>query len=175
VRTRVGYAGGRTVEPTYHALADHTEVFQVDYDPRLASFGDLLELVRPRVPVRDAGLPTGRHRQYMSAVFAATDAQAAEVRARGIGLPTIVGARFYRAEDYHQKYHLRHDSILMAELADYSPRELADSTVAARLNGYVCGHGSAAQLREEPLGLSPRAHAHLEQLVSQRSRRMLCT
>ena len=32
VRTRVGYAGGTNPDPTYHALGDHTEVVQVDYD-----------------------------------------------------------------------------------------------------------------------------------------------
>ena len=33
VRTRVGYAGGTTPEPTYHDLGDHTEAVQVEYDP----------------------------------------------------------------------------------------------------------------------------------------------
>ena len=33
VRTRVGYAGGTRTDPSYHALGDHTEVLQVDFDP----------------------------------------------------------------------------------------------------------------------------------------------
>jgi peptide methionine sulfoxide reductase MsrA len=33
VRTRVGYAGGTKRGPTYHELGDHTEVFQVEFNP----------------------------------------------------------------------------------------------------------------------------------------------
>jgi hypothetical protein len=108
----------------------------------------------------------------MEAVFCATADQEALARARGITAPIITGARFYLAEDYHQKYYLRHDSVLMRELAEYSPRQFIDSTVAARLNGYVAGKGSPAQLRDElaSFGLSPAANAHLEQLVMHRAR-----
>ena len=107
----------------------------------------------------------------MEAIFCADAAQERIARevARG---PVITGARFYLAEDYHQKYYLRHDSTLMRELADYSPQQLVDSTVAARLNGYVAGRGTAAQLRDEleAFGLSDPARAYLERLVTQRAR-----
>jgi peptide-methionine (S)-S-oxide reductase len=33
VRTRVGYAGGATADPTYRDMGDHSESVQVDYDP----------------------------------------------------------------------------------------------------------------------------------------------
>jgi len=33
VRTRVGYTGGTTPEPTYHKLGDHSESVQIDFDP----------------------------------------------------------------------------------------------------------------------------------------------
>ena len=61
---------------------------------------------------------------------------------------------------------------LIAELADYTPRELVESRVAARLNGYVGGQGTLAQLHDElpRLGLSAMAAAHLEQLVASRTR-----
>src|SRR4051812_45513594 len=111
----------------------------------------------------------------MDAVFCANAQQEALAHARGITVPIITAARFYLAEDYHQKYYLRHDALLMRELADYSPQELVDSTVAARLNGYVAGKCSAAQLRDElaSFGLSAAANAHLEKLVLQRAR-MTC-
>ncbi|NVB84348.1 MAG: peptide methionine sulfoxide reductase, partial [Kofleriaceae bacterium] len=131
VRTRVGYAGGRTTDPTYHRLADHTEVFQVDYDPRILSYEELLDEIWKN---RRGGRAYSR--QYMEAVFCADAAQERIARARGISAPIITGAKFYLAEDYHQKYYLRHDSILMNELADYTPQELVESTAAARLNGY---------------------------------------
>jgi peptide-methionine (S)-S-oxide reductase len=43
VRTRVGYAGGSTESPTYHDLADHTEAFQLDFDPRIITYEELLD------------------------------------------------------------------------------------------------------------------------------------
>ncbi len=108
----------------------------------------------------------------MEAVFAAEPVQAETARARGIDAPIITGARFYLAEDYHQKYYLRHDSLLFREFASYSPQQLVDSTVAARLNGYVAGRGAPERLREEieTFGLSPAANGHLERLVAQRRR-----
>jgi len=108
----------------------------------------------------------------MEAVFCADATQEAAARALGVRAPIITGARFYLAEDYHQKYYLQHDRVLMRELAGYSPRQLVDSTVAARLNGYVAGGGTPARLRDElaSFGLTERATKHLEQVVLQRAR-----
>jgi peptide-methionine (S)-S-oxide reductase len=169
VRTRVGYAGGATIDPTYHDLADHTEVFQIDYDPRVISYDRLLDEIW-----RDRRGGRAYSRQYMDAVFPLTPAQERAAKAR-VSTPIVAGARFYLAEDYHQKYYLRHDATLMKELAAYTPAQLVESRVAARLNGYVAGKGTPAQLREELplLGLSAAASAHLEQLVGQRAG-MLC-
>ena len=142
-------------------------MFQLDYDPARLSYAELLdEIWRNRRGGRSYS------RQYMEAVFCADATQEAAARARGISAPIITGAPFHLAEDYHQKYYLRHDKLLMTELAGYSARQLCDSTVAARLNGYVAGRGTPAQLREDAamLGLSPRALAHLEQLVGERAR-----
>lgn len=140
-------------------------MFQLDFDPQQLSYEELVRIVCAN---RKGGRAYSR--QYMEAVFCADDEQEAAARRVGVALPIIRGARFYLAEDYHQKYYLRHDATLMAELADYSPRELVDSTVAARLNGYIAGRCDAAQLREElpRLGLSPAAGAHLEQVVADR-------
>ncbi|RCN26785.1 peptide-methionine (S)-S-oxide reductase, partial [Ancylostoma caninum] len=37
-KTRVGYAGGTTVNPTYRNIGDHTEVTEVQFDPSLISY-----------------------------------------------------------------------------------------------------------------------------------------
>lgn len=163
----MGYAGGHTPDPTYHELADHTEVIQFDFDPARLSYVDLLHEIWAN---RRGGRST--RGQYMEAVFCADTAQEQLARERGIAAPIITGARFHLAEDYHQKYYLRHDTVLARELASYTPRELVDSTIAARLNGYVAGRGSLAQLRTElaTFGLSPAASAHLEKLVAHRAR-----
>jgi peptide-methionine (S)-S-oxide reductase len=82
----------------------------------------------------------------------------------------IEGARFVLAEDYHQKYHLRRHRDLMMDFEGYSARELVDSTVAARLNGYVAGRGKLAQLRDElpGFGLSALAADRLAKIVASR-------
>ncbi|KAJ0097875.1 hypothetical protein Patl1_29072 [Pistacia atlantica] len=44
VRTTVGYAGGSKTNPDYRSLGDHAESVQVEYDPRLITFRELLEV-----------------------------------------------------------------------------------------------------------------------------------
>ncbi|KAK9678775.1 hypothetical protein RND81_11G232500 [Saponaria officinalis] len=44
VRTTVGYSGGSKINPEYRSLADHAESVQVEYDPRVISFRQLLEV-----------------------------------------------------------------------------------------------------------------------------------
>ena len=87
--------------------------------------------------------------------------------------PVLEGARFYRAEDYHQKYYLRHDTVLMRELDSLTPFDFIESPVSARLNGYVAGHGSLAQLEAERASfeLSPAGTDHLDRLVRSKARR----
>lgn len=142
-------------------------MFQVDFDPARLSYGELLRQIWAN---RRGGRSYSR--QYMEAVFCMDAEQEATARRLGISAPIVTGARFYLAEDYHQKYYLRHDRTLIAELADYPPRELVESTVAARLNGYVAGGGTLAQLHDElpRLGLSAAAATHLERLVASRAR-----
>ncbi len=79
--------------------------------------------------------------------------------------------RFYPAEDYHQKYYLRQDRTLAQEFrAMYGDDQEAfrDSTAAARVNGYVAGYGTKAQLEGEAdlLGLGENARAYLLSRVS---------
>ena len=74
--------------------------------------------------------------------------------------------RFWPAEDYHQKYYLRNDRLLTADFrAMFGGDETAlrESTAAARVNGYIAGDGTRAQLGREIdfLGLSERARTHL--------------
>jgi hypothetical protein len=80
---------------------------------------------------------------------------------------------FYWAEDYHQKYQLRGQRDLVAELIRIYPdaRDLANSTAAARLNGYLGGNGSLQQLETEidSLGLSDTAQQRLREVVSSNS------
>ena len=155
MRTRVGYAGGSTVDPTYRSIGDHTEAIQIDYDPTVVSFERLLEVFW------SGHEPCARSwsTQYQAILFHHDEAQrrAAEASrdciasARGSEVYTEVAAagRFYRAEDYHQKYYLRSSPVgkSVRELYD-SELAFVDSTAVARINGHFGGHLSAAQLAE---------------------------
>jgi peptide-methionine (S)-S-oxide reductase len=176
IRTRVGYAGGTTENPTYYSIGDHSETVQIDYDPSVISYAELLEVFwsahNPRTPAFS--------RQYRSAIFFhnAGERRLAEESKKRLQKEGRVFtdiepfSRFYLAEDYHQKYYLRGVDVLMEELRAQYPeeQEFVDSTAAARLNGYVGGFGSLEQLEQEleGFGLSERAEQYIRNRVSRR-------
>jgi len=55
---------------------------------------------------------------------------------------------FTEAENYHQKYLLRSHPLLF-RLFGFSDRELVDSHVAAKVNGYIGGYGTMKQFDED--------------------------
>jgi methionine-S-sulfoxide reductase len=178
VRTRVGYAGGTTPDPTYVSLGDHTETVEIEFDPSVITYADLLDVFfgahRPEaVPWCD---------QYRSVVFTHGEAQRvlaeqkkAEIAAElGLEIHTAIeeAGTFYQAEDYHQKYQLQHFGELMAEFEAMYPSfdDLVRSTAAARVNGYIPGNGTLEELEAEidSLGLSPAGSALLVEFYSRR-------
>lgn len=179
VRTRVGYAGGSKEAPTYHSLGDHTETIQIDYDPSQISYSDLLDIFwRTHNPSARAW-----SKQYMSAVFyhneeqkkRAEESREREASKRGKEIQTQIlpFTAFYRAEDYHQKYRLRREGILLQELERIYPAadDLVDSTAAARVNGYLGGHGTSADLKTDlnRLGLSAEGSRYLLRIVDSKN------
>lgn len=147
VRTRVGYAGGTKPNPTYHDLSDHTEVFQVDYDPADLSYADLLAVIFEN---HDPSQQT-RKTQYQNIVFYDSpdqkDTLESFLETNGLDAETIETrierlTRFYLAESYHQKYNLKAKQSLVDsfEEAGYDDEELRESSAAAKLNGYAGGH-----------------------------------
>ncbi len=148
VRTRVGYAGGTKPDPTYHDLGDHTEVFQVDYDPADLSYADLLAVVFEN---HDPSHQT-RKTQYQNIVFYGSPNQRETVESvletRELDAKTIETrierhTQFHLAESYHQKYNLKAEQSLLDpfEEAGYDDERLRESPAAAKLNGYAGGHG----------------------------------
>jgi len=113
--------------------------------------------------------------QYMSAIFvkgadqervARSVMQRVQGNSRGtIQTRIIPAADFYLAEDYHQKYALQGDDLLLREFRAMYPDiwDLVNSTAATRVNAYLYGSGTAEQLRAElnDLGLSAAARDHL--------------
>jgi peptide-methionine (S)-S-oxide reductase len=125
VETIVGYAGGHTENPTYAQVSSHTtghaETVEVTFDPQKISYQDLLEVFwsihDPTTPNRQ-GPDIGSN--YRSAIFYINDEQkdAALKSKRNLEksgrfkkpiVTEIVKAGvFWPAEDYHQKYFLKH-------------------------------------------------------------------
>ena len=119
VSTRVGYAGGRTDNPTYEDVCSHTtghaEVVEVTYDDSEISYDALLNVFWHKhdpTQLNRQGWDVGD--QYRSVVFYADDEQreAAE-RSRdaeqaSYKKPIVTqiesAPAFFEAEDYHQQY-----------------------------------------------------------------------
>jgi peptide-methionine (S)-S-oxide reductase len=175
IRTRVGYAGGRTEDPNYRNIGDHTETVQVDYDPERITYEQLLDIFWK------THRPTSRplDRQYMNAVFYHNDKQRRIAMASKAELAQKIGSTvktkvvplrsFTIAEDYHQKYYVNRHHDLKKEMLRIYPRyrDYVDSTAVARLNGYMGGNGAREQLSREieSLGLSTEGKKALMDLV----------
>jgi peptide-methionine (S)-S-oxide reductase len=171
VRTRVGYAGGSLSNPTYYSLGDHSETIQIDYDPSQITYEQLLTVFW------DSHSPYSRSwsTQYASKIFyhdeeqkqqAEKSLQREEARTgRKIYTELVPFDRFYLAEDYHQKYYLRYENDVMAELQAIYPQtgEFINSTAVARLNGFAGQWISEEQLETllPQLGLSEEASQKL--------------
>ena len=121
--TAVGYAGGFTLNPTYHetcsGLTGHAEAVLVVYDPRKISYEQLLKIFwENHDPTQGMRQGNDVGSQYRSAIYATTAAQLAVARASAKMYGEVLAAQgyppitteiaeagpFYFAEDYHQQY-----------------------------------------------------------------------
>lgn len=148
VRTRVGYAGGKKIDPTYRHLGDHTETFQVDYDPEEVTYRELLEKAfENHNPSRRV-----RKTQYQNVIFISDEEQRDTLEAyleeNGLNAESVETrieevSEFHPAEDYHQKHSLRSRDDLLEPFGEvgYDDKEFRESPAAAKLNGFASGHG----------------------------------
>lgn len=148
---------------------------EVLFDPGTISYEELLKVFW------NCHNPSGRFRsrQYMAAVFCFNDEQrriaegskVSKEKEPGISIATRILpiVQFYPAEDYHQKYYLRHNRTLLREFRRLYPREdrFRDSTATARINGLLGGYGLAETYSSEleMYGLSRHARSILEQRI----------
>jgi len=180
IRTRVGYSGGAKHSPTYRSLGDHTETVQIDYDPARITYEQLLYVFW------ESHDPTDRSwsKQYRNVIFYHNDEQkrtAEKTRdhiaahlGRQVRTDIVPASTFYPAEDYHQKFRLQQDPVLMAEYDAIYPdmKDFVNSPAVSRVNGYLGGYGTAAQLMREInlLGLSPAGTKRLLESAPLRDR-----
>jgi peptide-methionine (S)-S-oxide reductase len=152
VRTCVGYAGGTAAGPTYHDIGDHSEALQVEFDPSVCSFGDLVDAA-----IGDHD-PTSqpRKRQYQRVLFYETADQRDRIEERlaALDVPDVATRvepldGFTVAEDYHQKYHLRSKRAILSafEEAGYDEAAIRESPAAATLNAEAAGYETAGLAR----------------------------
>ncbi|MFB6147661.1 MAG: peptide-methionine (S)-S-oxide reductase, partial [Candidatus Nanohaloarchaea archaeon] len=111
------------------------ETVLVEYDPEEVSYSDLLEMFW-----ENHDYTRERKPQYASKIFYTSGEQRKEAEESLEKHPkaatNIQELEFHEAEDYHQKYRLRH-SRLMQELD--LDEELPDSTLAAKANAVAAG------------------------------------
>ena len=117
----VGYAGGKTENPTYEDVCSHTtghaEVVEVEFDPAVVSYDQLLDVFWSNhnpTTLNRQGPDVGD--QYRSVIFyhspeqkAAADASKTRLDESGRFKKPIVtfiepAPAFYRGEEYHQRY-----------------------------------------------------------------------
>lgn len=132
-------------------------MFQVDFDPTAISFEQLLDVFWEEHD------PCARSwsKQYQAILFYGDETQRRVAEASAAKVADRLGRavrtelrqldRFYLAEDYHQKYALRRQRKLTADLRKLYPGEQAfvNSTAAARVNAHLDGHMSFEALRAE--------------------------
>ena len=125
LKTTVGYSGGTTADPTYEQVCTgstgHAEAIQVVFDPSRLSYEALLDyFFRMHDPTTLNRQHNDVGTQYRSAIFYNSEAQkktAVAVQARWdksgefnrpITTEITAATKFYSAEEYHQKYLVKH-------------------------------------------------------------------
>ena len=117
----VGFAGGTAENTTYEqvcsGMTGHAEVVEVQFDPDQVSFEELLEVfwhIHDPTTLNRQGPDIGT--QYRSAIFYHSNSQLVSAKNSLVQLPAscefttpIVTentehTKFYRAEEYHQRY-----------------------------------------------------------------------
>jgi peptide-methionine (S)-S-oxide reductase len=117
--TAAGYEGGAVERPTYEQVCSnttgHAEVVEVEFDPEVVSYEELVDLfwrLHDPTQINRQGPDIGT--QYRSVIFAHDDDQAAAAKAskeraqqgfsKPIATQIVPAGSFWRAEEYHQRY-----------------------------------------------------------------------
>ena len=122
IDAQVGYTGGHTKNPTYNEVCGgktgHAEAVEILFDPKVISYEKLLSLfwrIHDPTSYNRQGPDIGS--QYRSAIFThnahqleAALASKATLEGSGLSIVTEItpAGPFYRAEEYHQRYHDKH-------------------------------------------------------------------
>ncbi len=119
--TKVGYSGGSTENPTYEQVCTdrtgHAEVIEIEFDPAVVTYEQLLDKffdIHDPTQLNRQGPDVGK--QYRTVVFFYSSEQEKAARqkieqlgksgkfASPITTEVTAAAKFYPAEEYHQRY-----------------------------------------------------------------------
>lgn len=119
--TRVGYLGGHQKDPDYESVCSgktgHTEVVELEYDPKMVSYDDLVHVFWN---VHDPTFPAKT--QYQSVIFYHSPQQEEIAKAskeriarsdyfqRDLLTQILPVKEFFAAEDYHQRFLQKRDT-----------------------------------------------------------------
>ena len=123
-KTVVGYCGGGEANPTYEQIAGkktgHRESIEVTFDPTQVSYEQLLDVFWRQIdPTQADGQFADRGLPYKAAIFYSNEeekklAEASKEKlsqSRKFTKPLVTeilpAAKFYAAEEYHQKYYIK--------------------------------------------------------------------
>ncbi|XP_062517312.1 peptide methionine sulfoxide reductase-like [Corticium candelabrum] len=146
----------------------------LEFDAAKITYEELLDMFW-----KNHSCTTPMNRQYMSAIFYHSEEQHKKALSSRDALQKTMSKKimtkieaaqtFYDAENYHQKYILRQNSQILHEL-NLSDADLMTSHIAARLNGYLGGHGTQDQLQREieDFNLSNKAKEKLRATVGRK-------
>ncbi|KZV53833.1 hypothetical protein F511_00099 [Dorcoceras hygrometricum] len=149
VRTAAGYCGGSKSNPEYRSLGDHAECVQIEYDQRVVTFRQLLEVFWTSHDSRQIfGQGPDVGNQYRSIIFtngteesrlAAFSKEREQTRSKNSVVTTQIQQleTFYRAEPEHQKFELKLNPFLLQLIGNMPEEELGMSVLATKLNGYA--------------------------------------
>lgn len=128
-----GYSGGTEINPAYEDVkyqkTGHRETIRIDYDPKLVSYGQLLEtFLRGIDPFDEGGQYIDRGHSYTLAVYCETQEEqnlaVAAIRqleaesGKKVYISVEPFAVFYTAEEEHQDYYRKHPEAFRQELID---------------------------------------------------------
>jgi peptide methionine sulfoxide reductase msrA/msrB len=147
IETDVGFANGRTENPTYeevcHNNTGHAETVRVSYDPEMISLSFLLELYYDMIDptsVNRQGNDIGS--QYRTGIYYTNEEDKPVILnsikllqkkyEKPVAIEVMPLKNYFLAEEYHQKYldknpkgycHISADKFKKASLAKENPRE----------------------------------------------------
>ncbi len=122
-----GYTGGPEENPTYRQVSSgqtgHTEAVQIDFNPEMISYEDLLQIYwRSFDPTDAGGQFADRGSQYRPGIFFHSEAQRAAAErsqaalaesgrfSKPIAIEITEFGAFYPAEEYHQDYYKKNSA-----------------------------------------------------------------